>query len=268
MDPNPIFILGAGRCGSTFWQSTLCRSPDIWIWGEHAGVLSGLVRSWQTLEQSSTLLNLSKAAPETTNPENLCEGDATALAWMNSFTSAQYQEHLVTFIERLFGSELPPGKIRWGFKEIRYGAKQDPVATFLLEAFPQSLLIHSVRHPRATIESWVSALHPAKEDNDRETEAIVRTYRQQAARVAGNMAGLIELGEQFDSRVERVFLESIDDSKQRLEKFLNTKIKSPANPVNSGTKTSNASRQDLYEKLWGESAEAFATITKQLGYVS
>lgn len=267
MQHNPIFILGAGRCGSTFWQNMLCRTDNIWIWGEHAGVLSGLVRSCEMLSQSSPLLNLSRVAPESTKPDNFSEGDATALAWMNGFTALQYQEHITALIERLFSSSLPCGKKRWGFKEIRYGAKQDPVARFLLKVFPESLVIHSVRHPRATIESWINALHPQKKDVSEPFDAVTKTYRQQAIRVAANMAGLIELSEQFPSRVERVFLEHVADSKERLEGLLAAKIESPTNPVNSGTKIHDAARKDLYARLWDESSEAFADITKRLGYM-
>lgn len=266
MDQQPIFILGAGRCGSTFWQCTLCRTQDIWIWGEHAGVLSSLVRSCETLAQSSKLLDLSRAKPESTTPENLSEGDATALAWMNGFTASEYQEHITAMIKGLFASALPSGKKRWGFKEIRYGAAKDPVATFLLKAFPESLVVHSVRHPRATIESWINALHPVNKDSVDATDSIVNTYRQQATRVAGNMAGLIELAEQFPSRVERVFLENIDESKARLQKFLATTIESPTTIVNSGARAHSAARKALYEKLWEESSEAFTDIIKRLDY--
>jgi hypothetical protein len=51
-------------------------------------------------------------------------------------------------------ANLPTGKTRWGFKEIQYGF-EDRVPERLLELFPNSKIVHTVRHPFRTVESSI-----------------------------------------------------------------------------------------------------------------
>ena len=41
---RPIFLMGSGRCGSTFFQRQFSRTGLIWIWGEHDGVIGRLLK--------------------------------------------------------------------------------------------------------------------------------------------------------------------------------------------------------------------------------
>ena len=45
----PILLLGSGRCGSTLLQRVLNSSPEITVWGEHAGFLTSIAQSYFTL---------------------------------------------------------------------------------------------------------------------------------------------------------------------------------------------------------------------------
>ncbi|MFN7056963.1 hypothetical protein [Hyphomonas sp.] len=54
-DIRPIMILGTGRCGSTYLQTALCGISDIWIWGEHDGMLRSLFHAFSLPHKSKAL---------------------------------------------------------------------------------------------------------------------------------------------------------------------------------------------------------------------
>ncbi len=63
------------------------------------------------------------------------------------------------FIAGLLQPRLPAGKTRWGFKEIQYGHR-DRTPELLLDLFPGGTIIHTLRHPRSTLESAMQAWYP------------------------------------------------------------------------------------------------------------
>ncbi|MEZ5816111.1 MAG: hypothetical protein R3D44_03420 [Hyphomicrobiaceae bacterium] len=52
---RPVFLLGTGRCGSTYQQVRISQIADIWIWGEHDGILEDLFK-WAELGRSNPTL--------------------------------------------------------------------------------------------------------------------------------------------------------------------------------------------------------------------
>lgn len=54
-EQQPIFLLGTGRCGSTFLQRSLSSLESIWIWGEHDGLLIPHAGVLTLLQESSAL---------------------------------------------------------------------------------------------------------------------------------------------------------------------------------------------------------------------
>jgi len=154
---RPIFLLGTGRCGSTYLQRLLCASDDIWIWGEHDGFLASISRMLKVLDKSRPLdkwhftqqLQLSDVS-------NLNNMDATALAWMNPFSRDEFVAAARRLIVDLFGRNLPKGKSRWGFKEIRYGPASR-VPELLLEIFPRATIVITARRAFPTIVSAISS---------------------------------------------------------------------------------------------------------------
>lgn len=154
---RPIFLFGVGRCGSTFLQLQLSRMQDVWIWGEHDGILRNLLdwgkqtHSLKELSQYSFGVNVDDMQSFIAEP---FQGNATHLAWLNGFKAEDVDDAQRSAVRLLMRSRIPAGKSRWGFKEIRYGIDDD-VPRDLLKLFPEAKLIHTVRHPRKIIESAI-----------------------------------------------------------------------------------------------------------------
>jgi hypothetical protein len=160
---DPLFLLGSGRCGSTFWQTLLCRAPDTWIWGEHRGFLRLVLEARGRFLSAEGMLAEGRralAAGGGIGPDRFVRTDLDwALAWANMMTPTVFDELVRGFIDASMRQGLPAGRTRWGFKEIRYGRTNDPTPTSLLDLFPGGTVIHTLRHPRASIESAMRAWH-------------------------------------------------------------------------------------------------------------
>lgn len=161
VDEEPIFLLGSGRCGSTFLQTRLSALGNVWIWGEHDGMLVKL-REWRESVASSTKMNEFSTSRPPGDPMVLLKkdqgADATMVAWLNGFRTADLDRVLRLAVTSLFTCALPVGKRRWGFKEIRYGP-DDRMAVYLLDLFPRGKIVHTLRNPFSTIESGLFAWH-------------------------------------------------------------------------------------------------------------
>lgn len=158
-DEEPIFLLGTGRCGSTFQQTQLSSFGNVWIWGEHDGILTKLME-WSKSVRSSKKLNEFSFLRPSGDPVAWLQkgqgGNATMVAWLNGFRTADMDRVLRLALTNLFTCDLPAGKRRWGFKEIRYGP-DDRVAEVLLDLFPRAKIVHTLRDPFSTIESGLFA---------------------------------------------------------------------------------------------------------------
>lgn len=151
----PIFVVGTGRCGSTYVQTALSRTQDIWVWGEHAGLLRGLLR-WAQDTRADPNLNRFVYPFAAQDPEARLHGRAFLpdwdLSWLNSLGIEDVAHVEREAVLSLFAHKLPAGKRRWGFKEIRYTA-DDGVLERLMELFPRARVVHLLRHPEDTVES-------------------------------------------------------------------------------------------------------------------
>lgn len=159
VDERPIFILGTGRCGSTFVQTALCATADIWIWGEHAGLLKGLFHWAENVRAAPLLVEASYPYRQIDPLDRLAGRGGVApwmTAWINGFGPDTLDDIERMVLRRLFAEGLPAGKRRWGFKEIRYGGTE-ATPERLLALFPAARIVHVVRHPFATAESSMSA---------------------------------------------------------------------------------------------------------------
>ncbi len=160
----PIFIVGTGRCGSTYLQTALSRTGDVWIWGEHAGVLRGLLK-WSVEARANPMLNEFVFPFAEEDPLPRLKGEAFRpgwdLSWLNRLGPGHFARAEREAMLQLFARELPAGKRRWGFKEIRYG-EDDGVLERLLELFPGARLVHLLRHPVDTVESSLMSWQKAE----------------------------------------------------------------------------------------------------------
>lgn len=52
MNDQPVFVLSAGRSGSTLLQKLLNSSQELVIWGEHMGILRHLARAMDDIKRT------------------------------------------------------------------------------------------------------------------------------------------------------------------------------------------------------------------------
>jgi hypothetical protein len=142
---RPVFILGAGRSGTTLLQRLLNSYPDTLIWGEHAGVLQHLAQGfYRGLEDPSLLRHARPLA------DVLADTGAREhwQAWMTWFSCDEWTATFRRMVESLFCPGGLPGKAYWGFKDIRYGNRpEDRTLEFLHTLFPDALFVFIVRDP-------------------------------------------------------------------------------------------------------------------------
>ncbi len=265
---RPLFLLGTGRCGSTFWQTLLCRSADIWIWGEHAGMLRTFARA-RGLLRNCEAFQMHAGRPLTpVDAEQPTAESAPGLAWANGFDATAFDDHLRGLIVELMQLALPPGKTRWGFKEIQYGFR-DQTPELLLELFPGGTIIHTLRHPRSTLESAMQAWYPAALEraaaNPAEAEAA---YAAQSERWGGTTKRLLDLAEST-GRVVAVRIENVAGGRETLRRTLGV-VTPDSHPRVNGLRESPATLptwlRALFERLWEESRPRLASIAARAGY--
>ena len=120
------------------------------MWGEHGGrlaelrVLHDALRAWAALPGTEREAVL---APD---------GHQTFMAMVSPGA------HAVDAAARAFVATLfapPPGRTRWGFKEVHYAGAE---VRFVLALFPQARVVHVTRDPRtvlASLDSWERGPH-------------------------------------------------------------------------------------------------------------
>jgi hypothetical protein len=149
-EPGPIAIFASGhRCGSTLVQRLLNSHPEVRIWGEHWGLVNGL------LELGSKWRWWGEQSFATDSREALVQ-DGTA-AWMPNLMPGgdPSVEAVRAFLHTMFARPAEAeGRSRWGFKEVRYGA---PTARMLREVYPGLRVLHLTRSPAsvlASLDAW------------------------------------------------------------------------------------------------------------------
>ncbi len=174
-------ILGTGRCGSTYIQTSLSATSDIWIWGEHDGFLQGLFTWANRVRNSKPMLSFSFPFVGE-DPQITIRRDGTRAAWVSPFGVDDIIETERKIVIDLFNRRMPAGKKRWGFKEIRYG-RISGVPERMFELFPAARCIHVVRNPKKSIISSICAwnsdtlLIASEQDRLRETvTGLVSSY--------------------------------------------------------------------------------------------
>lgn len=144
-DPSPVFVLGCTpRSGSTLLQRYLNSTGEVFVWGEHAGLLgsvqSGLAELWRVRDglrhQTEELRRF---------------GGAAWIANISPDPQAVLLPAARSFITAMYGpATAERGIRRWGFKEVRYDGA---MARFLLALFPAGRVIFLVRHPHDALAS-------------------------------------------------------------------------------------------------------------------
>lgn len=279
-EDRPVFVLGTGRCGSTYIQSVLCGTADLWIWGEHDGILAPLF-AWGRQVRSSPNLVRASYPHAAADPVDRLHGRTGAApwmaAWINGFTPETLDEVERGVLRGLFARGLPAGKRRWGFKEIRYGAGDDTIER-LLALFPAARVVHVVRHPCAMAESalrtwtWTAVLQDAEAGG---RDAVARRYAQHVAHWGRLTAHLLELEARQPDAVRTIRIEDAETALPALAQFLGAPPEEMARAAaatatrNTGPRRhtgADASARSLLQDLRGPAFAQVKDLAARLGY--
>lgn len=134
---QPIFVASMGRSGSTLLQRVLNVHPEVTIWGEHAGFLSGILQSLAIAESDAAVTNLQKGFENRDMVIGELSNTDVFEPWVSPFRAEDLGAAIHSMLIQLFTEGLAP-ETRWGFKEIRY---TDAELVALMEMFPEAHLV-------------------------------------------------------------------------------------------------------------------------------
>jgi len=224
-EEKPVFVLGVDLGGRRMIKKKICRTADIWVWGEHGGILRTIFE-WadqvRALDDLRTFTFPNSALNFRQFVKSPFQGNPTHLAWLNGFGEADVVDIERVAVRALLTKRLPRGKRRWGFKEIRYGI-EDAVPDRLLELFPGAKIVHTVRHPARNVESAVfewayERLRDASEAGDKST--ISEIYGVFASRWQRSAEYFMNLNRRHPGRVFTHRLEASESAVSKLGDFL------------------------------------------------
>lgn len=168
LNKQPILLLSSGRSGSTLLQRILNTSEDLTIWGEHAGIFSGIARSYFEILEGKPLEKFYFSKVNKINA-SLINGEYAQyninINWLNSFEKEKSKEIYRNFIFSILNQQKNlNASARWGFKEIRY-TFEDKTVDMFVNLFPETQFIFSVRNPFDIILSMMFAFFPEEKRN-------------------------------------------------------------------------------------------------------
>lgn len=272
---QPIVILGTGRCGSTFLQTSLSGASNIWIWGEHDGILRSLF-TWSRQARNSNALQGFSFPYVHEDPFVTLKRDGTRAAWLSPFDAEAISEEERAVVTNLFTRRLPEGKTRWGFKEIRYGAGSH-VPERMLELFPGTKFIHVVRHPRGTVSSSIRAWRPEIFDPDLDETDLSTKITELVAENMNRWKVTTAYLEDFSAaNPGKAMTVKIEEAKDRLPEILEFLEADPqSSPVEVASETNPARNETHISDLINAAYEAklaedpdFASVAERVGYTA
>lgn len=157
---TPVFIFGSGRCGSTLLQRALNLDPEITIFGEHAGFLNPLSRSFAVLVEVE-LVHRYIYGDKAVSPEVVLgklKHKNVDISWVNCFKEIDVYREYRGLLENLLARAVDVERVHWGFKEIRY-TEGSRVIWFLRKLYPDSVIVVLSRRAVSTVTSMMLAWH-------------------------------------------------------------------------------------------------------------
>ena len=252
-DQGPVFVLGTGRCGSTWVQKYISQHTSVWVWGEHDGFLTKYFQFIDSIKKSQTIRNFSFKHLSLPPNERLSRGD-TVTAWMLPFSEDDLEAEAARFVESMFSKGLPSGRDRWGFKEIRYGAKSG-VPARLVRLFPNCRIAHIVRDPLATADSSMRAWHRDQvinfDRNGQGADALEEIYRGYLQRWSDNSAFFNDLENRYPQNVKTFKIEELRNEMSAFLEFIKFRNGSDAPTMDGNNEALSISSIPDY-KAWVE----------------
>ncbi len=195
---RPVFVASMGRSGSTLLQRVLNVHPDITIWGEHGGFLSGILQSYRLASEPSAAQNLIEGYEHRAMVIGELAEKEVFRPWVSPFRPDDLEDAIRSMLVGLFSAGLTPS-IRWGFKEIRY---TDQELRTLLAVFPEAHLIVLARDIAGYAQSRFFAF--GNTDFDLESdEGRAQASKRLATMMQGwtrRYQGLVDLVDEFADR--------------------------------------------------------------------
>ena len=199
---RPVFLASMGRSGSTLLQRLLNVHPEITIWGEHGGFLSGILSSYSTANHEATVKNLAEGFEHRhTVIGELSEKDAFK-PWVSPFKSEDLSAVVQSLLIEMFTKGLSPS-IRWGFKEIRY---TDAELSELMAIFPEARLVILARDlpGYATSRFFAFGNTDFDLDSDEGRQAATQNLTKMMNGWINRYEGLLRVHERFADRCSLV----------------------------------------------------------------
>ena len=194
----PVVVASMARTGSTLLQRALNTHPDLTIWGEHNGFLTDLMHAHRTITKHRHTRLMAQGRDLSDMLVGPLSDPEKFIPWVGSFRPREFTEATRRYLVDLFASPLPQN-VRWGFKEIRYGADE---MRFVRQLFPKTQFLVTVRDRRSQIRSRMLAFDaPPSDDHGQFTDEALRAeVAVHERKWIDRMSGYVEFAQQFPAR--------------------------------------------------------------------
>jgi hypothetical protein len=128
MQHGPLILLSPGRCGSTLAQRLINAVDGWYLFGEHAGAFSHLVDVRELLETRAATQK--KYGDMIVDKAEGLSGEWSA--WASPFSGADLHRVFAQALQELYATRLPDRCV-WGFKEVRYSARDAIIFSEIFE---------------------------------------------------------------------------------------------------------------------------------------
>jgi hypothetical protein len=151
-----LCVASIGRSGTTFLQRLLNTHPEVLVFGEHNGFLTGIREAYDALTAQHVIERVGMSRSQV---ERILRAEPVTMSsngWSIEWTNAMHIEAAAPLFARLIQDLIYPPQVRspthryWGFKEIRYRAED---LVFLAKVFPDARFLMLVRDPIAVYRS-------------------------------------------------------------------------------------------------------------------
>jgi len=261
LEREPVIVFACGRSGSTLLIRILNCLPKTVVWGEHGGILKPVFASYTLSREVAGITFITDAAKFL--PDILSRSAITrrgmSIEWLNWFKQDDIDELYRDFVIKLFYPvSIQTTFDRWGFKELRYRAKEYETLNYL---FPQWRPIILFRNPVDVFASQLKSF--AKGDTSRIpqlTEDISGFYTF-AANICTSSDGITKKASPFFTDYETMVWQ-FDEAIASLRNYLGEQFSSQLQLIRAEVKKFSGQRPRREEAAASEveqDLEAWAT---------
>jgi glycosyltransferase involved in cell wall biosynthesis len=156
--PSLIISASCHRSGSTWIQRIINAATDILVWGEPYPLIESLAYLYNSFLESDLV--------RSQEAHNFFSQNQDPKVWIANMNPPldNIRKGLLALLSEFYNTPLPPGKTKYGWKEVRYGRYE---LEFLWSLFPDLRVILLVRNPIDVVQSlknlgWISLWEDTK----------------------------------------------------------------------------------------------------------